>query len=417
MQKMTKGMTIRGLMTRGLAAAAMSLMIGSTASAQDAFDTWLKTAELGTNQPAEENWEEITRKAKEEGEVTIYASSSSVSASAEDFMKLYPEIKVNAYDLGSEKTIEKVVREQQAGIFAVDVVNTAGTAQMFFDLLPNKRIVNYVPRYLVDKIPVELREPLLTQVIEATVLMYNADTYKDGPPVKNVWQLTEPEWNKRFAMKSPLGSLTSLALLASIVEHSDSFAKAYEAHAGKPIELSEGMENAGYEFLHRLLKNDLVIYDSGSKLATASGLKGQDKPPVTFSSMHYINKNGSDDYANAILYDVDPAGVFAYSTYTAVAGQAPHPNAAKLFIAFQMGSKDLTPETKVEKPYREGESLKTLQGIAAYFKIGTFSPRTDVPLPKGGENWPNVKKIFGSAEFQRDNVAAVNDFWVVETSQ
>lgn len=400
-----------------VAIATMSWMIGSTAFAQEAFDSWLKTAELGVNQPVDEDWGEITRKAKQEGEVTVYSSSSSVNALAEDFMKLYPEIKVNAYDLGSEKTIEKVVREQQAGVFNVDIVNTAGTAQMFFDLLPNHRIVNYVPRYLVDKIPTELREPLLTQVIEATVLMYNADTYKDGAPVTNIWQLTEPEWKKRFAMKSPLGSLTSLALLASIVEHSDSFAKAYEAHTGKAIELSDGIENAGYEFLHRLLKNDLVIYDSGSKLATASGLKGQEKPPVTFSSMHYINKNGSDDYANAILYDIDPAGVFAYSTYTSIAGQAPHPNAAKLFIAFQMGSKDLTPDTKIEKPYREGASLKQLQGMAAYFKVGTFSPRIDVPLPKGGENWPKVKKLFGSAEFQRDNVAAVNDFWVVETSQ
>lgn len=402
---------------KGAAIATLGWMIGSAALAQDAFETWIKTSELGANQPPEENWDEITRKANEEGEVTIYSSSSSVSALAEDFMKLYPKIKVNAYDLGSEKTIEKVVREQQAGIFNVDVVNTAGTAQMIFDLLPNKRIVNYVPRYLTDKIPEELREPLLTQVIEATVLMYNADAYKDGPPVKNVWQLTEPDWKKRFAMKSPLGSLTSLALLASIVEHSDSFAKAYETYAGKPIELSDGIESAGYEFLHRLLKNDLVIYDSGSKLATASGLKGQNNPPITFSSMHYINKNGSDDYANAILYDIDPAGVFAYSTYTSIAGQAPHPNAAKLFIAFQMGSKDLTPDTKVEKPYREGESLKLLQGMAAYFKVGTFSPRTDVPLPKGGEKWPEAKKIFGSAEFQRDNVAAVNDFWVVETSQ
>jgi iron(III) transport system substrate-binding protein len=71
---------------------------------------------------------------------------------------------------------------------------------------------------------------------------------------------------------------------------------------------------------------------------------------------------------------------------------------------------------KLEKPYRDGESLKKLQGMAAYFKVGTFSPRTDVPLPKGGENWPKVRKIFGSAEYQRDHVAEVNDFWVVETS-
>ncbi len=400
-----------------LATLALAVLTASPALAQGTeFEAWLKSAELGADQPAEENWDEIIRKAKEEGEVTIYSSSSGVNALAEDFRKFYPEIKVNAYDLGSEKTIEKVVREHQAGVYAVDVVNTAGTAQMFFDMVPNGRVVNYVPRYLVDKIPQELREPLLTHVVEATTLMYNADTYKDAPPITNVWQLTEPDWNKRFAMKSPLGSLTSLALLTSIVEHADDFAAAYEKHAGKPIELSDGSENAGYEFLHRLLQNDLVIYDSGSKLATASGLKGQSSPPITFSSMHYIGKNASDDYANEILTDVDPAGVYAYSTYVGIAGRAPHPNAAKLFIAFQMGPKDLTRETRLDKPYREGESFQKLQGLASYFKVGTFSPRTDVPLPPGGENWPQVRKIFGSAEFQRDNVAAVNDFWIYETS-
>ncbi|MCQ2006307.1 ABC transporter substrate-binding protein [Rhizobium sp. NRK18] len=399
-------------------AGSVALALASPAFAQEAdFESWLKTAELSQFQPQDENWDDIIKKAKQEGEVTVYSSASTVNALAEDFQKLYPEIKVNAYDLGSEKTIEKVVREQQAGIYSVDVVNTGGAAQMIYDLLPNHRIVNYVPRYLEKSIPEELREPLLTQVVEATVLMYNADTYKDAPPISNVWQLTEPEWKKRFAMKSPLGSLTTLGLLAMIAEHSDAFAKAYQDYAGKPLELSDGIENAGYEFLHRLLQNDLVIYDSGSKLATASGLKGQDKPPITFSSMHYINKNASDDYANAILYDVNPAGVFAYSTYTSIAAKAPHPNAAKLFVAFQMGPKDLTADTKVEKPYRDGKSLEALQGLAAYFKVGTFSPRDDVPVPPGGEKWREATKFWGTPSYQRDNVAAVNDFWIIETSQ
>ncbi len=225
------------------------------------FEAWLKSAELGANQPAEENWDEIFRKAKEEGEVTIYSSSSGVNALAEDFRKFYPEIKVNAYDLGSEKTIEKVVREQQAGVYAVDVVNTAGTAQMFFDMVPNGRVVNYVPRYLVDKIPQELREPLLTHVVEATTLMYNADTYKTHRPSPTSGS-SPSRTEQAVRDEEPARLVTSLALLTSIVEHADDFAAAYEKHAGKPIELSDGSENAGYEFLHRLLQNDLVIYDS-----------------------------------------------------------------------------------------------------------------------------------------------------------
>ena len=50
---------------KGAAIATLSWMIGSAALAQDTFETWIKTAELGANQPVEENWDEITRKACE----------------------------------------------------------------------------------------------------------------------------------------------------------------------------------------------------------------------------------------------------------------------------------------------------------------------------------------------------------------
>lgn len=406
-------MTIRTIILAGTLAA-----LPAIASAQDTgIEAWMERAQLGAHQPETEDWAAIGEAAKEEGALTVYASSSTISAVAEDFMKLYPEIEVSAFDLGSEKTIEKLMREHQAGLYNVDVVNTGGAAQMVYELLPQNSIVNYVPRYLADDIPQALQQPLLTQMVEATVLFYNTETYPDGPPISNIWELTEPEWSKRVGMKSPLGSLTTLALIANLVEHGDQFAQAYESYAGKPLVYSEGIDNGAYEFFHRLIGNDLVIYGSGSKLAAASGMTGQEAPPITFSSMHYINKNDSDGYKNAILYNLEPSGVFAYSTYTAIAGRAPHPNAAKLFVAFQMGSQALSADTVIDGPPRAGKNLELLEGMAPYFKVGTFSPRDDVPVPAGAEDWPEVNKFWGTAAFQRDNVARVADFWVYETSQ
>ena len=153
------------------------------------WDAWLRVNEFGPYQK-EENWMEITAKAEKEGEVVVYSSTPTVTALAEDFMKLHPKIKVKAFHLGSEKTIEKASREQQAGIFAADVVNTGGTEQMIFDMLPNRRLVNYVPRYLVGSVPEQHREPLLAHVMEAYVLFYNADLYKGQAPIKNIWELT-----------------------------------------------------------------------------------------------------------------------------------------------------------------------------------------------------------------------------------
>jgi iron(III) transport system substrate-binding protein len=335
---------------------------------------------------------------------------------AEDFAKFYPEIKVKAYDLGSEKTIEKVVREHQAGVYAADVIYSGGTEQMVFDLLPNHRIVNYVPSYLTDRVPAEHREPLLTHVIEAYGLLYNSEAYPK-PPIKSIWELTEPQWKGRFSMKSPAGSLTTLMMLAAIVEHSEEMQKAYEQHYGKKLELSSGVESAGYEFLHRLIGNDIVISDNSSKIATAVGLRGQTKPPMAFSVIHYLTKNQSDNYANAIPYDLQPAALFSYPTYVAVAGQAPHSNAAKVFVAFLMGSKDLNATSELKPPFRSGQSLELLQGMAAFYQVGTFSPRTDVPPPPYSEMWPKANKLTASPEFVKDNIAKISDFWMAETSR
>ncbi len=399
-------------------AAALTAALVAPALAQKAdpkFDTWLEKSRLGPHQK-DEKWDEVVAGARKEGEVAVYSSSGTMLKVAEDFAKAYPDIKVKAYDLGSEKTIEKIVREHQAGVYAADVVYSGGTEQMVFDLLPNHRIVNYVPAYLKDRIPAEHREPLLTHVIEAYGIFYNSEA-NPQPPIKSIWELTEPQWKGRFSMKSPAGSLTTLMTLAAIVEHSDAFEKAYEKHAGKKLKLSDGIENAGYEFLHRLIANDIVISDNSSKIATAVGLRGQAKPPIAFSVIHYLTKNQTDNYANAIPYDLDPAALYAYPTYVAIAGQAPHPNAAKLFVAFLMGSKDLTSTSELKPPFRSGRSLELLQGMAAFYQVGTFSPRTDIPPPPFSEEWPKARKLSASPEFVRDNVAKISDFWTAETSR
>jgi iron(III) transport system substrate-binding protein len=401
-----------------IVAGALTLVLASPALAQQAdpkWDSWLQKSQLGPYQK-NENWDEVVTNAKKEGEVVVYSSSGTMLKVAEDFAKFYPEIKVKAYDLGSEKTIEKVVREHQAGVYAADVIYSGGTEQMVFDLLPNHRIVNYVPSYLTDRVPAEHREPLLTHVIEAYGLLYNSEAYPK-PPIKSIWELTEPQWKGRFSMKSPAGSLTTLMMLAAIVEHSEEMQKAYEQHYGKKLELSSGVESAGYEFLHRLIGNDIVISDNSSKIATAVGLRGQTKPPMAFSVIHYLTKNQSDNYANAIPYDLQPAALFSYPTYVAVAGQAPHSNAAKVFVAFLMGSKDLNATSELKPPFRSGQSLELLQGMAAFYQVGTFSPRTDVPPPPYSEMWPKAKKLTASPEFVRDNIAKISDFWMAETSR
>lgn len=406
--------------TLNLTAIAVTMSIASSMVMADAefdnkWDQWLKASELGQYH-GDDNWAEIIKKAKAEGEVVVYSSTASTQRVAADFMKLYPEIKVSSYKLGSTKSVEKAIREQDADIHAADIITTPGARSMIFEMLPDKRIVNYVPKYLEGSIPEEYKQPLLTRHVSALALIYNTDTYKTQP-LKNIWELTEKQWEGRFATKNPVSSASTMTAIAAFVENADAMAAAYKSKYGKDIVLSKGIKNAGYEFLHRLIANDIVIFKSGSKLAAASGKKGQKKPLFVIAPMHYLSRNAKKGYANAVIADIEPASVYTYSSYMAIARFAPNPNAAKLFTAFSMGSDQLAADSKLEKPYREGDSLALLQGMADQYSVGGTSPRNDFPVSPDNSVWKASKHFTATPEFIRDNSALIGDFWTIETSK
>jgi iron(III) transport system substrate-binding protein len=397
---------------------ALSIIAGANAASNvpPEMEAWLKSAKLGPYDKAE-NWDDIVAMAKAEGEVVVYTSSGRIAKLVKPFNALYPEIKLTVHDLGSVKSVEKTIREQEANIFNADIVTTGNSGQVIYEMLNKNRLVNYVPHHYMDRIPKENRDPLLIRVNEAMDILYNMEAYPDAPPIKNLWELTEAKFNGRVGMKNPLSSGSTMMGVMTLIEHADELAAAYQRHVGKPIELSDGVADAGHEFFARLLANDLVIFKSGSKLARASGQKGQTKPLIAFANMTYIARNDSKGYVNKILSDVDPVGKLVYPTFTAIARQAPHPNAAKLFTAYLLGSTELSMNSKLEKPYDKGDSMDLLQGLAPYFDPGTVSPRSDVPLPAGGEIWNDMKGWNVNAEFMWKQGPKVRDFWTVHSSQ
>jgi iron(III) transport system substrate-binding protein len=200
--------------------------------------------------------------------------------------------------------------------------------------------------------------------------------------------------------------------VSTLVQHADELAAAYEDLTGEPLELSEGVPDAGYEFLYRLLNNDLIILKSGSKVAEAAGQPGQENPPIGITSFTYIRYNDSKDFVNGVIADLDPVEALIYPTYTGIARQAPHPNAAKLMTAFLLGDPAIEPDTVLEKPYDEGESAELLQGLVPYYEPGSKSPRMDVPLPAGGEIWDELESWTVDPEFMWYESPNVRDFWI-----
>jgi iron(III) transport system substrate-binding protein len=60
-------------------------------------DAWLKEVGLGPYAPEVEDWDAIYEKAKQEGRVVIYTSSSRTIQIKDEFEALYPGIEVEVY--------------------------------------------------------------------------------------------------------------------------------------------------------------------------------------------------------------------------------------------------------------------------------------------------------------------------------
>ncbi|NOR61499.1 MAG: solute-binding protein [Rhodobacteraceae bacterium] len=404
----------------GSVAAGLFSVAASAVSAQEVspeLQAWLEENALGTNAMVEEDWDDIVARATEEGEVVVYSSSGRIAKLADHFQALYPGITLTLFDLGSVKTIEKTVREQDAGIFNVDVITTGNSGQVIYELLNNGRIFNYVPAHYADRIPEENRDPLLIRVNEAIVFFYNTEANPDGAPISNVWELTQEQFRGRVGIKDPMASGSSLMGLATLVQYPEEMAAAYERLTGEALVLGEGVPDAGFEFVRRLLANDVVIFKSGSKLADAAGAAGQDDAMIAMTNMTYISRNDSKGNVNAIMADLDPVSRMVYPTFMSIGANAPHPNAAKVFIAYLLGNTDLNIDTVLEKPYLEGESFDLLQGLAPYHDAGSVSPRSDVPLPAGGEIWDQMEGWNISAEFMWQQGPKLRDFWLIHSSQ
>ena len=62
-------------------------------------------------------------------------------------------------------------------------------------------------------------------------------------------------------------------------------------------------------------------------------------------------------------------------------------------------------------------SFDLLQGLAPYHDAGSVSPRSDVPLPQGGEIWDEMVGWNVSADFMWEQGPRLRDFWMIHSSQ
>ena len=390
------------------------LILAITVSAvAETLDEWMQRAQLGQYAPETQDWDAIIAAAKEEGTLVVYASSSRTFLAGDSFWEEYG-IDAQIYDLGSTGALDKMFREAAAGRYEADIVNTGGS-EFIFRAIPEQMVFNFVPDRIADYLPEQYKNPALIQRLSLGGIIYNTEANPDGPPIDNVWDLTMPEWRGRVTLKNPMTSESTFNYISNLVNHHDELLAAYEAEYGT-LEYTCGIENAGYELIYRVIKNDPVLQSSSENVAKAVGTPGQENPPISFYiGTSQLTLNQTDGLVNAIA-DIEPVDVQVGESYIAIGAFAKHPNAAKLWIRWTLGS----PEpidlglTELEPPYYSGENGRMLEGFTPWFGPGNANPMLGYPRAQGAVSLDPPAQVWPlDMDFIWENALQIQEFWML----
>jgi iron(III) transport system substrate-binding protein len=339
---------------------------------------------IGSNSQARaaggENWSQIYKAAKKEGKVAIYSLSSRIVDAVKEFKTMYPGIQVDATDIGTNEQIEKLQREQAAGLYNADVLMLADETTIKYKILKKGLAKNYVPSTLIDGkstaavIPAAYRSPALLHSIEAKVVFYNTGSYAK-PPVDNLWDFTRPEWKGKFQMKDPMLASENMNFLQMVVQHAPEMAAAYQKEFGKKLVLSKGNKNAGYEWIDRIVKNGVVLVKSDGEASKAVGEANQKNAPLALCTASSKIRDNSKGLKLGIAWDIAPKFGIYKGNYLLMANRAPHPNAAKLLIRYMLGDasggKGMAPyHVEGQWPSRRDIKSKTNKSLTEVEKLG-----------------------------------------------
>jgi len=368
-----------------------------------AAEQWAMDNGVGPYQPEVDDWDAIEAAAILEGKVTVYANSSGVEDLFEAWEALYPEIELDAADTDGIDT--KMQAEQESGNVIGDVWFNSDGHILYGKFLPNEWLWWFVPRDVV--IPELTADyPFAIARHSTDVIAYNNLFHPDGCPLTNIWQLTEAEYAGKFFMEDPVSDVSTMAKMATFVQNADAMAQAYEDLYGKPWtedalavadESGLAVENAGYLWLKKLAYNGVVVLDDGDMVDQAyAGLELPEglEPGFGFTGYSSYKDTLKDELNMAPCFGMEPVmGIFKTS-FLAIANNAPHPNAAKLFIKFILSE----------------------EGYDPWNKIGTYPAAEGLPTHE--DNIPLADLMTQVWEmdpiFDWENVSKVRDFWAAE---
>jgi iron(III) transport system substrate-binding protein len=330
----------------------------------------LLAALVGSSLPAFADLKALEDAARKEGEVTWYVGSidnRNAETAGKAFTAKYG-VKVNVVRAASQIIYQRLSQDLSQKIANADVFSSVDIGN-FVTLKNNKSLLQYK-----TETEAQLLEPFHNldpdkffhaTVASVIVIAYNTDKVK-GADIPRTWKdLLDPKWDGKLALGHPGFS---------------GFAGTWAAQMQKLY---------GKAYLERIEKMRPQVSRS---LQDAVGLLGSGERLVSPIPIAPIIESADKGNPLAIEYPSD--GAIFVATPSGVLANAPHPNAAKLFLEFLQGPE--FNQIMVKARYESMRAdVKPLAGVKSVTDVKLIRPTIEDSvsgIPKVAELW---RDIFG----------------------
>ncbi len=251
----------------------------------------------------------LIQAARKEGTVLWYTSLAlpSSTAIAHAFKTKYTGLDVEVHRTGSERVLQRVMQEASANIKNADLIHTSDAGH--FELLKEKgMLLKYTPRG-VEPFPAGFKDKdgfYFGMRATLSVIAHNPKIVSEKDAPKTWKDLLNSKWKGKMVSAHPGYS-------GIIMTHVLALVNMY-----------------GWDYFRDLSKNSLHLVQSANDPA---GVVASGERPVGVNGAEYFYYK-TRKQGNPIQIVYPKEGIPLVVSPVAIAKDAPHPNAAKLFIEF-----------------------------------------------------------------------------------
>ena len=251
----------------------------------------------------------LLQAARKEGKVVWYTSLAipSSTAIAHHFQNKYKGIEVEVHRTGSQRVLQRAMQESTAGIKNVDIIHTSDAGH--FELLKDKNLLLKFTPSGVGNFPDGFKDKAgFYYGMRATlsVIAFNPKAVQEKDAPRTWKDLLNQRWSGKLVTAHPGYS-------GIIMTHVLALVNAY-----------------GWDYFRDLAKNKVHITQSANDPA---GVVASGERPVGVNGAEYFYYKTLKQ-GNPIKIVYPKEGVPLVVSPVAIAKDAPHPNAAKLFTEF-----------------------------------------------------------------------------------